>query len=60
MEIIPEVSGNPEDILQAYLNGTIDHERFLLPGFRKNRFDRGNGPLVCTMNRRHRIKGKRS
>ena len=38
IEIIPEISGDPENILQAYLNGNIFHSRFMMPGCRGRRY----------------------
>jgi predicted Fe-Mo cluster-binding NifX family protein len=40
IEIIPEISGHPENILQAYLNGNIFHSRFMMPGCRRSRYGR--------------------
>jgi predicted Fe-Mo cluster-binding NifX family protein len=35
MEIITGVTGNPEDVLEAYLTGNLSDSRFLMPGFKK-------------------------
>ena len=42
IEIIPEISGDPENILQAYLNGNIFHSRFMMPGCRGKRLKHRN------------------
>ena len=42
MDIIHGISGNPEDVLEAYLKGILYHERFLMPGFKKNRSGQRN------------------
>ena len=42
IKIIYGISGNTEDVLEAYFEGTINHTRFLMPGFRRNRFCEGN------------------
>jgi len=59
MDIIPGVSGNPEDVLAAYLKGTLYHERFLMPGFRRHKFGRRNGLTVFKMSCKRRRKEKR-
>lgn len=33
--LIPEISGQTEDVLEAYLKGNIFHARFLMPGCRR-------------------------
>ena len=38
INIIYGISGNTEDVIAAYFDGTINHARFLMPGFRRNRF----------------------
>jgi len=38
IQIIYGISGNPEDVLDAYFEGTLDHTRFLMPGFKRKRF----------------------
>ena len=43
MEIIPGVSGNPDDVLAAYLSGTLHQKEFLMPGFDRVRFGQRNG-----------------
>ena len=40
IQIIWGISGNPEDVLDAYFEGTLDHSRFLLPGFKRKRLGR--------------------
>ncbi|MBC8463889.1 MAG: NifB/NifX family molybdenum-iron cluster-binding protein [Deltaproteobacteria bacterium] len=35
MQIIPGISGHPEVVLKAYLQGNIDDARFLMPGFKR-------------------------
>ena len=34
IQIIYGVSGNHEDVLAAYFDGTLDHEGFIMPGFK--------------------------
>ena len=43
MDIIPWISGNPEDVLRAYLQGTLLHPRFFMPGCRRKKFGQGVG-----------------
>ncbi len=35
MQIIPGISGHPEEVLKAYLQGNIDDAKFLMPGFKR-------------------------
>lgn len=42
LEIIPDISGDPENILQAYLKGNIFHSRFMMPGCRRRKYGRQN------------------
>jgi predicted Fe-Mo cluster-binding NifX family protein len=56
MEIIPGVSGNPDDVLAAYLSGTIHQQEFLMPGFERNKFGQRNGFSTTKMKRRRRKK----
>ena len=36
LHIISGISGHPEDVLEAYLQGTLSHSRFSMPGYRGN------------------------
>ena len=47
MSIIPGISGHPEEVLTAYFEGMLDHDRFVMPGFKRNRIGRINGSSVC-------------
>ena len=38
MDIIPWISGHTEDVLKAYLQGTLFHPRFYMPGCRRKKF----------------------
>ena len=40
INIIPEISGRPEEVLEAYLHGDLFHSRFLMPGCKKARHGR--------------------
>ena len=57
MEIIPGVSGKPDDVLAAYLAGTIHQQEFLMPGFKRERFGQRNG--ISTVKRKRRRNKKR-
>ena len=60
IDIIYGISGNPEDVLKAYLDGTIYHTKFLMPGFKRNRFGQGNEALAFKKRgSRQKQKGKR-
>jgi predicted Fe-Mo cluster-binding NifX family protein len=45
IEVIPEISGLAEEVLQAYLKGNLFHSRFLMPGCKRNRFGQGSRAL---------------
>jgi predicted Fe-Mo cluster-binding NifX family protein len=42
IEIIPDISGDPEKIIQAYLDGNLFHSRFMMPGCRRRKYGRRN------------------
>jgi len=42
INIIPDISGDAESVLKAYLNGSIFHPRYLMPGCRRRRYGRHN------------------
>ena len=37
IDIIPGISGHPEAVLHAYLQGNLYHSKFLMPGFQGDR-----------------------
>ena len=39
--LIPEISGATEEVLQAYLKGTLSQTRFLMPGCRRGKVSAG-------------------
>ena len=41
IDIIPEISGCAEEILEAYLQGDLFHPRFLMPGCKRAKFRYG-------------------
>ena len=41
IKIIPGISGHPEDVLEAYLKGTLSNSKFLMPGCKNKRFGQG-------------------
>jgi predicted Fe-Mo cluster-binding NifX family protein len=45
IEVIPEISGHAEEVLQAYLKGNLFHSRFLMPGCKRYRFGQGDRAL---------------
>ncbi len=49
IDIIPEIAGQTEDVLAAYLKGGLFQPRFLMPGCRRNR---------TQINRRSKDNGK--
>jgi predicted Fe-Mo cluster-binding NifX family protein len=34
IQIVPGISGHPEDVLDAYLRGNLSQSRYLMPGFK--------------------------
>ena len=45
IEVIREISGHAEEVLQAYLKGNLFHPKFLMPGCKRNHFEQGYGAL---------------
>ena len=47
INIIPEISGRTDEILEAYLRGDLFHSRFLMPGCKRKRlkYRRGTDKL---------------
>ncbi|MFC1535084.1 NifB/NifX family molybdenum-iron cluster-binding protein [Thermodesulfobacteriota bacterium] len=43
INIIPEISGHAEDVLNAYFHGKLFHSRFLMPGCKRYRYGYGKG-----------------
>jgi predicted Fe-Mo cluster-binding NifX family protein len=46
IRVIPWVSGSCEDVLKAYIAGTLRDSRFLMPGCRWQDADEGNSTLM--------------
>jgi len=40
IHVISDKAGNPEDVLKAYLKGTLSHSKFSMPGCKGNSFRR--------------------
>ena len=38
IHIISGISGHPEDVLEAYLHGTLSHSRYSMPGYKGDGF----------------------
>ena len=51
IEVIPWVSGPVQEVLDAYLKGELFHSRFLMPGCRWQREERGRGCIFCGKDR---------
>ncbi|MFC1891317.1 NifB/NifX family molybdenum-iron cluster-binding protein [Thermodesulfobacteriota bacterium] len=41
IDVIPEISGRTEEILEAYMHGQLFHSRFLMPGCKRTRLRHG-------------------
>jgi len=50
INIIRDISGHPEDVLNAYFHGKLFHSGFLMPGCKGNRenYDRNGSTCSCT------------
>ena len=59
IDIIPGISGHPEDVLEAYLEGNLSDSRFLMPGFKRHRRGQRNNFAASRRCRRQRKRGKR-
>ena len=59
IDIIPGISGHPEDVLEAYLEGNLSDSRFLMPGFKRHRWGQEDNILTSRRCRRQRKRGKR-
>jgi predicted Fe-Mo cluster-binding NifX family protein len=56
LDVIREISGPAEEVLEAYLNGDIFQSRFLMPGCNKNRHR--CGPKKIRMNKYYNYQRK--
>ena len=41
IDVIPEISGRTEEILEAYMHGQLFHSKFLMPGCKRTRLRHG-------------------
>ena len=57
IDVIPWISGQVEEVISAYLNQTLNHKRFLMPGCR---WQGGCGNRGGGMARRHIIRTMKS
>lgn len=58
VDIIPEISGHTDEVLEAYLQGTLFHSRFLMPGCRSHRIRQRRGLASFEKSRRRkRLRG---
>ena len=59
VEVIPGISGDPDEVLTAYLDGTLASPRFLMPGCKALHHGQehgtcdGQGPTQCRRKRRN-------
>ena len=44
IEVISGISGSVEEVLKAYLQGTLLHSRFIMPGYQLNHIGQSNEP----------------
>lgn len=59
IHIIPGISGHPEDVLNAYLQGRLSQPRFLMPGYRSVDSDKTTALRVSKSPRTKGRKGER-
>ncbi len=52
INIIPDISGPPEDVLNAYFHGKLLHSGFLMPGCRGNRENQAGNGSTCSCTRK--------
>ena len=57
IDIIPEISGNPEEVLKAYLKGNLLHSRFMMPGCKRYNLKQRRCPLPSEKPQRRWKKG---
>lgn len=60
IKVIQDIAGHPEDVLEAYLKGTLFHSGFLMPGCKGHRQRYGKGDIhkTCTAGRTRKRTGK--
>ena len=58
IDLIREISGHAEEVLQAYLKGNLFHSRFLMPGCKRSRPGQENRPLTFKESCKKRRKRK--
>jgi len=55
IDVIPEISGQAEQVLDAYLQGNLFQPQFFMPGHKKNRHGQRGRPLPFKkLDREHR------
>ncbi len=54
IDIIQEISGLADEVLEAYLQGNLFHSRFLMPGCKRYRFKNGNRSLPLKKSKKRR------
>ena len=45
IHIVPGISGHPEDVLDAYVNGNLFRSKFFMPGFQRNDYRQTKKPF---------------
>jgi predicted Fe-Mo cluster-binding NifX family protein len=64
IEVIPGISGDPEEVLKAYLDGTLSSARFLMPGCKAIQREQrhgiygAQGPGQCRKRKRGGLNGR--
>jgi predicted Fe-Mo cluster-binding NifX family protein len=53
INVIPEITGRIDEVLDAYILGNLFHSRFLMPGCKRNRFGKGNRSPFLRGSKRH-------
>jgi predicted Fe-Mo cluster-binding NifX family protein len=56
IEVIPEITGKIDDVLDAYFLGNLFHSRFLMPGCKRHRFGKRNMSPVIRASKGHTFK----
>ena len=50
VNVITDITGNIDDVINAYLSGDLSNKKFLMPGCKKKKFDKAN---YCNMYVKH-------
>jgi predicted Fe-Mo cluster-binding NifX family protein len=58
IQLIPDISGDAEEVLQAFLNGNLVQSKFLMPGCRRARLQQAKRSMALGRTRARIRKGR--